>query len=110
MAETLRILSQISPSANVLTDLYTVAVGKTCAVSSITICNCNGSSDITFSISLAVGGAVDEVKQYLYFDLPMENNDTFIATIGVTLGATDVIRVKSSLSNVSFQCFGIEVT
>lgn len=108
MSETLKILAQLSPSATTLTDLYTVPGSTSAVCSSLIICNQN-SSDVTFRISLAVAGAANNVKQYLYYDLPLLANDTFIATIGVSLATTDVVRCYASATNVSFSITGVEV-
>ena len=44
----------------------------------------------------------------LYYDLPLAANDTFAATLGVTLGTTDKVRVYASTANLSFNLFGQE--
>lgn len=103
-----KIIAQLLPSSTSLTDLYTVPTGKTATLSSVTVCN-NSGSQLTFRISVAIAGVADNNKQYLYYDLPIDANDTFIATIGLTLAATDKIRVKTNSANgLSFNCFGIE--
>lgn len=107
--ETLRVLAQAAPDATVLTEFYTVASATFTAISSMVICNQNN-SNIAFRVSIAVGGTTDDVKQYLYFDLPMLANDTFIAMIGMTLAATDVIRIQTDTNNVSFTLFGDEIS
>ena len=108
MTEILQVLGQIVPSANTLTPLYTVPGSISASVSSITICNQN-SLDVLIRISIAVGGEADDPKQYLYFDLPLDGNDTFIATIGISLASGDIVRVQSNTENVSFNIFGVEV-
>lgn len=108
MAETLKVLGQSVPVANALTDAYTVPAATQATVSSVVVANQNSGTTV-FRVSIAVAGAADTAKQYLYYDLPLAGNDTFVATIGVTIGATDVIRVMSSLGNVSFNIFGVEV-
>lgn len=110
MTDNIKVLAQLSPSANSLTDFYTVGASTSTAISSIVICNQNSVVQIAFRISVAIAGATNDVKQYIYYDLPLSSNDTFIATIGMTLNATDVIRVKSDTANVSFSLFGVEVT
>lgn len=110
MAETLRVLAQITPSANSLTALYTVPTLTSATISSILICNQNSSGSVIFRISVAISGAADDPKQYLYYDLPLSSNDTFIATIGVSLAAGDIVRVRADTTNVSFNVFGVEVT
>ncbi|OLD92629.1 MAG: hypothetical protein AUG84_00800 [Chloroflexi bacterium 13_1_20CM_4_66_7] len=59
---------------------------------------------------MAQGGAVDAPKQYVSFDSPLQANETKGFTIGMTLAATDVIRVRSASGNVSFNAFGVELT
>jgi hypothetical protein len=56
-----------------------------------------------------VAGAATSNKDYLYYDLLIGGNDTFIATIGVTLATTDVVRVYASSANISFSLYGSEV-
>ena len=109
MMETLKILGQLVPTPTVLSDLYVVPVSTMTSVSSIVICNQNSSLWVVFRISLAIGGEADAPSQYIYYDLPLDSNDTFIATIGVGLNAGDAVRVQSSGPNISFNLFGVEV-
>ena len=108
MAETLKVLGQLNPSATSLTDCYTVPAATSASISSVVICN-RGTAT-TFRISIAVAGIADNAKQYLYYDLPIAANDTFIATIGVSLATTDVVRVYAGSANLAFTIFGVEVT
>jgi hypothetical protein len=109
MVETLKVLAQFAPAPGSMQDFYTVPPATSTAVSSIVICNQNG-TDISFRISIAVAGEPDDSKQYIYYDLPMLANDTFTATIGITLGQNDVIRVQTDTAGVSFSLFGDEVS
>ena len=104
-----KILAQNLPSAGVLTTLYTVPAATVTVVSSIVICNQNSAAQILFRISVAIGGAADTPAQYIYYDLPLDANDTFIFTGGMSLSASDVVRIKTDTANVSFNMFGIEV-
>jgi hypothetical protein len=47
---------------------------------------------------------------YLYYDVTLAGNDTFIATIGITLATTDVVSVYATLATLSFNLFGQEST
>lgn len=107
--DSVKIIAQLSPTANTLTDAYTVPANTSTTLSSICICNTN--SFVTyFRISVAKGGVVDNPSQYIYYDLPIAGNDTFIATIGLTLASSDVIRVRSFDTAVAFNFSGIEIT
>ena len=105
---TRKVLSQTRPSGASLTDSYTVPAATSTVISSLTVVETSGAAD-TFRISVAVAGAVDGLVQYIYYDLPITANDTFIATVGITLAATDVIRVYSANGTCSFNFFGEEI-
>lgn len=109
MTQTMKVLAQLSPSASTLTPLYTVPPSTSTVVSSLTICNQN-STVVNIRVSVAVAGAGDDPKQYVYYKLPMGAFDTFIATVGLSLATTDVIRCYSDTTNVSFSAFGVELT
>lgn len=108
MADIVKILAQDLPVITSLTDLYTVPVGRTAVISSVTVCNQGANS--SWRLSIAIAGAADNPKQYLYYDMPHPANDTFVATIGITLSAGDIVRIYSGNGNLSFNLFGIEET
>lgn len=108
MAETHKVLGQVAPSATTLTDAYTVPGATRAVVSTVVVCN-RSSVATSFRISVAVGGAADANKQYLHYDVAIPGNDTYTATIGITLGAADVIRVYATLATLSFNVFGVEI-
>lgn len=107
--ETLKTLGQLAPSATTLTALYTVPALTQAAASTLIVCN-RGSTTATFRVSVAVNGAADDPSQYIFYDLSITGNDTFAATIGVSLGPADVVRVYASSADLSFSLFGAEVT
>ena len=109
MANVYKILGQLSPLATTETVLYVVPVSTSAVCSSISICN-RGTTQTTFRVSISQGGASITNKDYLYYDVTLAGNDTFIATIGVTLATTDVIRVYSGNANLSFQIWGTEIS
>jgi hypothetical protein len=110
MTEALKVLGQSFPAANTLTPIYTCGstLGSTC--SSITICNQSPTVTAYFNVSVAIGGSADTPAQYVYYQLPIDPYDTFIATIGFTLAENDVVRVLSTTGTVSFSLFGCELS
>lgn len=106
--DTLKVLGQNNPTANSLIDVYVVPAATSATISSFIVCNQSGGF-ISFSVSVAINGATNDPKQYLYFNTPLDANDTFTATLGISLGPNDVIRFKTSDNNVSINIFGVEV-
>lgn len=109
MATSGKVLGQSKPSAATLTDIYTVPASTTATVSSITVCN-QSATATSFRVSVAPAGAADAASQYLYYDVNIPGNDTFIATIGVTAQANSVIRVYNTLATLSFGVYGVETS
>ena len=109
MAETLGSLGQAALPATTLTSILTVGGSATAVLSSLVVCN-RGGTATTLRVSHAIAGAVDAVGQYLYYDLPIPANDTFAASLGVTLAATDVIRAYAGNGNLSINLYGVSQT
>lgn len=107
MAESGKVLGQSNPSATTLTDLYTVPGSINTVVSTLIVSN-RSATETSFRVSIAPAGAADDPEQYIYYDITIAGNDTFAATLGITLATTDVIRVYATLATLSFSAFGIE--
>lgn len=108
MADTLKILGSVAPAAATSTTLYTVPAATSTTLSSITVCNTSANAT-SFRISVAAAGAALATNQYVYYDQTISGNSTYVATIGITLAATDVVRVYATLATLSFNAFGVEV-
>jgi len=107
MADDLKVLGQLDPSATTVTTLYTVPDMTQTTISSIMAANRTGSA-ITFRLSVHVAGAGADDKQYLYYDKSVAANDSLAIVIGITLNQTDVLKVYTSAVDMSFNVFGCE--
>jgi hypothetical protein len=107
MATTIKVLGQSNPSATTLTTLYTVPALTSAVCSSLTICN-RSATATSFRVAIRPSGASISNEHYLYYDVAIAGNDTFIATIGITLATTDVVSVYATLATLSFHLYGQE--
>ena len=105
MSSNLGVLGQLQPSAGILSDLYVVPSNLTVAISQLQVCNLTSNSD-TWSVSIAAAGAADNASQYLYYNLIIDANDSFMAWFNFTLNGGDVIRCLSASGNITFSVFG----
>ena len=101
--------SRLKPAAASLSALYTCPALTTSVVSSITVCNLSN-TQTTFRVALSPLGAAIADSHYIYYDVTLAGNDTFIFTGGITLIATDEIRVYSASGDVSFNLFYQEIS
>ena len=107
MATTRKVLGQAAPAADTNTDLYTVPASTSTVTSTLTVCN-SGATGATFRVAVRPAGASLANAHYLYYGVQLQTGDSFAATIGLTLAATDVVTVRASTADLSFSLFGEE--
>jgi hypothetical protein len=108
LATTYKVLGQSNPSATTATTLYTVPSATQTVVSTVTICN-QAATAATYRIAVRVAGAALAASQYVAYDVSLPANASDTLTLGLTLGATDVITVYASTATMSFAAFGSEI-
>jgi hypothetical protein len=108
MATTYKVLGQVNPSATTATTLYTVPADTQTVVSTIVVCN-QTTSTATFRIAVRPAGATLAALHYVAYDVTVGLSDSTSLTLGITLGATDVITVYASSATLSFSAFGSEI-
>lgn len=106
-----KVLGQARPTGTANTDLYTVPSGTSAVISTITVTNTSASSSPTFRIFVRPGGAAAAVGNSLVYDAQVAFNDVKAFTLGITLSATDIVTVQTSVgSTLTFQAFGSEIS
>ena len=107
MASTYKTLGQVAPSAATLTTLYTVPAATSAVCSTLSVCNRGVSTQVRLAVRPA--GATISNEHYIVYDVAINQYESVFLTLGVTLGATDVVSVYAGTSDVSFGLFGTEV-
>jgi hypothetical protein len=109
MATTYKVLGQVNPAATTSTTLYTVPSDTQAVVSTIAICNQAGTS-ATYRIAVRVAGSALSAEEYIVYGATVGASDSVLLTLGITLGATDVVTVYASSATLSFNAFGSEIS
>ncbi len=109
MPTTYKVLGQSNPAANTATTLYTVPGGTQAVLSSIVVCNQTAVA-ATFRIAVRVAGATLAAAQYVAYDVTVGASDSTALTLGLTMGATDVLTIFGSTSTLSFSAYGSEIS
>jgi hypothetical protein len=109
MATTYKVLGQSNPSATTATSLYTVPAATQTVVSTVTVCNQTSTAG-TYRIAVRVAGGALAASQYVAYDVSLPGNASDTLTLGLTLGAADVITVYASAATFSFNAFGSELS
>jgi hypothetical protein len=108
MPTTYKVLGQSNPSATTATTLYTVPAATQTVVSTVTVCNQTSTAG-TYRIAVRVAGGALAASQYVAYDVSLPGNASDTLTLGLTLGAADVITVYASAATFSFNAFGSEI-
>lgn len=109
MATTYKILGQSAPGATTEVDLYTVPALTQAVVSTVMVCN-RGTTAGTFRIYVSPLGAATANANYIAYDVSLPAKGFMSFTIGLTLTATDELRVYASTADFSFNAFGSELS
>ena len=104
-----KVLGQSAPSATTDTTLYTVPAATDAIVSTIVVAN-RDSASATFRIAVRPAGATLANQHYIAYDCSVGANDSTALTLGITLDATDVVTVRASTANLTFNAYGSEIS
>jgi glucose-6-phosphate dehydrogenase assembly protein OpcA len=104
-----KILGQSAPSATTATTLYTVPSSTQALISTFVVCN-RAATEATFRVACRPNGATLANSHYINYDVALPANDSINLTLGIALGAGDVITVYASSADITFTAFGSEIT
>lgn len=107
MPTTPKVLGQVAVTPNADATLLTVGPGKSAVISTITVCNLGDYA--TYRIAVRPGGAALEDKHYVVKDAGLGSQTTDTITLGLGVGAGDVVTVRAS-GPVAFGAYGAEVS
>jgi len=98
-------LAQDVTQNGVLKTIYTVPASKKSHISRVFFCNTDVAQKL-ISVSIARKWAADSISQYIYYNLAIPSNDTFLSSVDIWLEAWDEIRVNANTSLISVNVFG----
>lgn len=107
MATTYKVLGQINPLGNTLTNVYVVPSYYNTVISTLAICN-QASSNTTFSLAVQPRANAISAQHYIVYNATIPANETIPYTIGITLGPGDVLSANIGSPNVSITAFGMQ--
>ena len=108
MADTYKILGQINPSANTLTNVYVTGASASAVVSTITIHNF---SDANSSYSLIVRPNNESLanKHYVIRGGIIPARELITITGAVTMNSAVILAANTNGSSISFNAYGVEI-
>ena len=109
MPDTYKILGQVNPTANTLTNVYVTGTSSSAVVSTITIHNF---SDANSSYSIVVRPNNESLgnKHYVIRGGIIPAREMLSIMGAVTMNAGVILAANTNGSSVSFNAYGVEIT
>lgn len=105
-----KILGQAAPANTSEATLYTVPAATETVVSTLTVSNLTATSAAA-TVNVCANGAASSNANTFLKSVIVPGNSVASFTIGITLDATDVIKITSGTANaLAFQAFGSEIS
>lgn len=108
MPQTYKVLGQRVPAPSGLESLYVVPSGHQAVCSLLAACNIGATT--TFRIAVRPSGESISDKHYIVYDNYVNNNDSIMLNLGLSLNSTDVVSVYAASSGLAFSLFGTEIS
>jgi len=108
---TYKILGQLAAASAITATeaIYTVPASKEAVLSTVTVTN-RSSGTAVYRIAVRPNGTAAASQHYIAYDSYIAGNDTIALTLGITMDAADIIAAYASNANLTFNCFGAEIT
>jgi hypothetical protein len=105
MGDALQILGQDLDRTSA-TLLFTASGAIGTVLSTIAICN-RTSGQLVFYVAIVKGGGAPANQHYIYYGVPIQANDTFCATLGMSLASGDQVYWNGNLAGLSITATGV---
>ena len=110
MPNAYKILGQILPSANTLTNVYVTGASASAIINTITLCNQQTSNASIDLIVRPINEAL-AAKHYLLSNITILQADTLIFSPGITMNSNCILAANNKIDgNTSICAFGVEIT
>lgn len=108
MPDSYKILGQINPTANTLTNVYVTGAAASAIVSTISIHNFSDSNS-SYSIVVRPNNESLGNKHYVIRGGIIPARELITITGAVTLNASAILAANTNSGNISFNAYGVEI-
>ena len=112
MANALKILGQLNPTANTQGNVYVVPASTAAIVNNITVAN-QTAANVSYSIIVMPSGSFSATAANTFFIVRggiVPASDTATLSLGVTLPSGAILAANSNSGSISISAFGVEIS
>ena len=109
MAQSYKVLGQITPTANTLTNVYVTGASSSSIVGTITLHNFSDSNTSYSLVVRPINETIDN-KHYIVRGGVLPARELITITGAVTLNSSAILAANNSGSSVSINAYGVEIS
>jgi len=110
MAQDYKTLVQLTPSANVTTNLYQTSASSQAVIGTITISGLFATTNGSFSLSVRPINEALSNEHFFFRGSPILSNDILVVSGAITMGPNTILQANTSVATTDFTVFGVEIT
>ena len=107
--QTYKILGQVNPTANTMSNVYVVPGATEGVVNSIIISN-QAATNASFSLTVRPSSEALDGKHFIVRGCVVPASDTLTMTLSLTLPADAILAANTNSSSLSFGAYGVEIS
>jgi hypothetical protein len=110
MAQTYKILGQVTPTAGVLTNVYVTPAGTEAVIGTITVSGYQEVGNSSFSLIVRPINEALNNKHFIFRGSPVIQGDMLVISGAITMNANCILAANNYTGNAHFTAFGVELT
>jgi hypothetical protein len=109
MPQTYKILGQVRPNANTLTNVYVTDASTSAIIGSLILTN-STTNDRVYQLILRPINETFNVKHILVMHTAVPAKETIIISGGIVMGPNTILAANTNATSIHFQAYGVEIT
>lgn len=109
MPQTYKILGQVRPNANTLTNVYVTGAATSAVIGSFVISNSTTTAR-SYQLLLRPINEAANVKHLLVFHNQVPAGTSIVISGGIVMGPDTILAANTSATSIHFQAYGVEIT
>lgn len=110
MAQNYTILGQITPTANVLTNVYVTDSSTQAVIGTITVSGLFETINSSFHLVVRPINEALEDKHYIFRGSPVIKDEVLVISGALTMGPNTILAANNWTGNAHITAYGVEIT
>jgi hypothetical protein len=110
MAQEYKTLAQVTPSPEVLTNLFVTGASTQAVIGTILVSGLFETTNSSFSILVRPINEPQNDKHFIFRASPILVNEVLVISGAVTMGPNTILAANNYTGNASFTVYGVEIT